>query len=134
MLMGGAGETAWLDLRLDRAGIDDEELDRLTRSLRRTIEEADLEGARVEHLAGHLPAGARGDPVTLGAFTVAVAPVVVEQLIQVVREWCSRAGTKPVKVAVRVGDREVSAEYDAARMTTAEVETVARTLRSTLAG
>jgi hypothetical protein len=134
MLMGGAGETAWLDLRLDRAGIDDEKLDQLTRSLRRTIEEADLEGARVERVAGDLPAGARGDAVTLGALAVAVAPVLVDQLIQIIRGWCARAGTKPVKVAVRVGDREVSAEYDAARMTAEEVEAVARTLRSTLAG
>ncbi len=132
--MDGVGETAWLRLRLDRAGLDDEELDRLTRSLRRTIEEADLADSKVERVAGDLPAGARGDPFTLGALAVAVAPVVVEQLIQTVREWCARVGTKPVKVAVRVGDREVSAEYDAARMTAEEVEAVARTLRSTLAG
>ena len=126
------GETAWLELRLDRAGLDDEAVDELTRSLRRSIEEADLAGAKVDRVAADLPAGARGDAFTLGALALAVAPVFVEQVLQLIRDWSARPGAKPVKVAVRVGDREISAEYDASRMTAEEVRAVADELRAAL--
>jgi hypothetical protein len=125
-------ETARLELRLDRAGLDDEAVDELTRSLRRSIEEADLAGARVDRVAGDLPAGARGDAFTLGALALAVAPALVEQVIQLIRDWSARPGAKPVKVAVRVGDREISAEYDASRMTAEEIQGVADKLRAAL--
>ena len=126
------GETARLELRLDRAGLDDEDVDELTRSLRHSIEEADFAGTKVDRVAGDLPAGARGDAFTLGALALAVAPVLVEQVLQLVRDWSARPGAKPVKVAVRIGDREISAEYDASRMTVEEVQAVADKLRLAL--
>jgi hypothetical protein len=54
------------------------------------------------------------------------------QALQLVRDWSARPGAKPVKVAVRVGDREISAEYDASRMTAEEVRAVADELRAAL--
>ncbi len=128
------GETARLELRLDRAGLDDEAVDELTRSLRRSIEEADLAGARVERVTADRPTGAKGDAFTLGALALAVAPVLVEQVIQPIRDWSARPGAKPVKVAVRVGDREVSAEYDASLMTVEEIRAVVDKLRAAVKG
>jgi hypothetical protein len=130
--MGGAGEAARLELRLDRADLDDEAADRLTRSLGRAIEEADLAGVRVDRVADDLPAGARGDAFTLGALALAVAPVLVEQVIQLVRDWSTRPNAKPVKVVVKAGDREISVEYDAARMTVEEIRALADKLRAGL--
>ena len=127
-------ETARLELRLDRAGLGDEAVDELTRSLRRSIEEADLADTKVDRVTGDLPAGARGDAFTLGALALAVAPVLVEQVLQLIRDWSARPGAKPVKVSVRVGDREVSSEYDAARMTAEEVQAIADQLRASLKG
>lgn len=130
--MGRIGDSARLELRLDQAGLDDETTDRLTRSLRRAVEEAGLPGVEIDRTAGGAPAGARGDALTLGTLALAVAPVLVEQVIQLVREWAARPGAKPVKVAVRVGDREISAEYDASRMTAEEVRALADKLRAGL--
>lgn len=125
---------AALLLSLDRAGVDDERLDELVRSLRGAIEEAELDGVRSLPTDGSVPAGARGDAFTLGALALAVAPVLVEQIIGIVGDWSNRPNARPVKVSVRIGDREISGEYDAATMTASEIAAVAGELRRAIDG
>lgn len=130
--MAESAESVRLELRLDRGGLDDESVDRLMRSLRRAIDEAELASVRVERPTGEAPAGSRGDAFTLGALALAVAPVLIEQVLQLLREWSARPGAAPVKISVPVGDREISGEYDSSRMTAEEVRRIAEMLRAAL--
>ena len=131
--MSGNEPSVRLELAIDPSGLDDEATDGAARSLRRAIDEADLDGVRAEPVRGEAPSGAKGDAFTVGALALAVAPVLVEQVLQLVREWCTRPGAQPVKVHVKVGDREISGEFDASTMTPAKISAIAKKLRAVTA-
>lgn len=125
-------------LAIDRSGIDDEAADNSAHNLRQAVLEAGLDGVQEVRGVGASPKGARGDPLSIGAVIlalgVAAAPAAVEQLLGVLRDWCGRPGGRPVKLTLKVGDREVSTEYDAARTSQADVESALAQMKGILAG
>lgn len=90
-------------------GTDDEELEDLTRQLRKELLE--LEVNAVDHVrGGKAPAGAKGDPVTLGTLlvTLAASGGVLTTLISTVQSWLTRQERHAVTLEIG-GDKLVIA-------------------------
>jgi len=86
-------QTIQLLLNLDASPeVDDEELEELTRKLRKELLELDIEAADFVS-AGEAPAGARSaEPVTLGTLllTLAASGGVLTTVVNVLQDWLSR--------------------------------------------
>lgn len=79
---------------------DPQELDQLTVQLRRELLTLDVEDV-VRAGAGVAPAGAKGDPATIGSLIVglgssAVATALITGVCQIVREWVGRRRDRSV--------------------------------------
>jgi len=86
-----------------------EETAKLTIWLEDQIKQLPIESIEIPK-AGRLPEGARvGDPFSWGAIIVAVAPTVVEQLLQLLRDRLKRQKA-PVKVQVECNGKKVTIE------------------------
>jgi hypothetical protein len=70
--------------------------------LRRESDAATIEPAR----GGSAPAGAKGDPLTLAALAVMIAPQAVEGLLKIIQSWVSRH--ERASVTVKTGDKELT--------------------------
>jgi hypothetical protein len=95
------------------ADVAPEDLDKLTRQLRREIEDLGVESVR---LAADEPApsGTKSmEAVTLGALAVAVLPTALPRLIEFLQAWSLRGKDRTVKIKATVGDRTVDVEYPA---------------------
>jgi hypothetical protein len=68
---------------------DDEELAELGLQLRNELLELDVEGVDPVR-RGTAPAQAKGDPITLAALAVTLAPIALTKLIEVVQAWVTR--------------------------------------------
>ncbi|MBZ5537983.1 MAG: hypothetical protein LAO31_18660 [Acidobacteriia bacterium] len=68
---------------------DPEDVAELTHRLRNELLELDVDGVEPVH-GGTAPAGAKGDPITLSALIVTLAPVVLPSLITMVQSWLNR--------------------------------------------
>ena len=125
---------AQLILQID-AGEDSDvaELDRITRQLRREIqEEAEVES--VELVKGETaPIGAKVfDPVTLGALALAILPSAIPKLIEVLNSWSMRGENRKIKIKTQVGDRSVEVEYSPTTMSQTDLKNLVETLSSAL--
>jgi hypothetical protein len=83
-------DAAQLTLTVD-AGTNADEEDRaeLARRLRQRLIEADVESVEFAR-SGTLPAGAKGDPASLCALAVTIAPAAVTAMFGMVQTWLSR--------------------------------------------
>ncbi|MBZ5555101.1 MAG: hypothetical protein LAO21_20490 [Acidobacteriia bacterium] len=68
---------------------DPEDVAELTHRLRNELLELDVDGVNPVR-GGPAPAGAKGDPITLSALLVTLAPVVLPALITTVQSWLNR--------------------------------------------
>ncbi|MFI5175146.1 MAG: hypothetical protein ACHQKY_09835 [Terriglobia bacterium] len=68
---------------------DPEDVSELTHRLRNELLELDVDGVEPVR-GGAAPAGAKGDPLTLSALLVTLAPVVLPALITTVQSWLNR--------------------------------------------
>ena len=84
---------------------DLQELGDLTQQLRAAVLESDADGVEPV-VANSAPAGAKGEPVTLAALAVIIAPKAVEGLIQIIQNWLSRH--ERATVTVKSGDAELT--------------------------
>jgi Effector Associated Constant Component 1 len=83
---------------------DEQEIAELNQQLRVAVLESDAD--TVEHLrGGAAPPGAKGEPLTLAALLVMIAPKAVDGLIQIIQNWVSRH--ERVAVSVKRGDTEI---------------------------
>jgi hypothetical protein len=121
-------------LRLVPAEGDDPELlADLARDLAGAIETGCDGPVDVAPAAGRLPAGARGaEALAIGALLAAVAPVAVEQLLGLLRDWAARPGARPVRISLERGDRRLEAEFDASQTPVEEVVAAVRRLEEGL--
>ena len=89
-------------LRLAAPEGDADELDDLTRNLRREMEESDVE--RIELVpGGDVPEGAKGGLVTArGELNVTLKPATLPNFLGVVRDWLSRQNQR-VEIVATVG-------------------------------
>jgi len=90
-------------LRLAAPEGDTEELDDLTQSLRREMEESDVE--RIELVpGGDVPGGAKAGLVTAhGELNVTLKPAALPNFLGVVRDWLSRQNQR-VEIVATVGN------------------------------
>jgi hypothetical protein len=102
-----------LSLRLDittRGGSEDE-LDLLTRAFRVELAELGFD-ARAPH-GDYLP-GAKGEPISLAAVVLAIAPALLPKLLDYLRDWIIRAkGTNvhQIKLSTTLGGKPVNIEF-----------------------
>lgn len=68
---------------------DDEDRAELVRRLRQELLEADVGSVEFAH-SESIPAGAKGDPVSLSALIVSVAPAAITAVISALQVWLSR--------------------------------------------
>jgi hypothetical protein len=69
--------------------LDAEQQAELTRSLMRRLREFDIES--VTPVAGEsAPEGAKGDPVTVGALALVIAPILLPHLCQFLQNWIGK--------------------------------------------
>jgi hypothetical protein len=68
---------------------DREEQVELTRRLRENILQLNVDTVEPVR-SGATPAGAKGDPVTLGALAVTLAPMALTEVIKALQAWLSR--------------------------------------------
>ncbi len=81
-----------LTLHLEGVGgdFDADELNQLTDSLMRSLEDVGVESVTVVRDQG-IPLGAKGDPVTIGALAVAVLPTILPKVMEFLQEvWTVR--------------------------------------------
>lgn len=117
-----------LDVLIDDTSGDAEDLDRLTAYVQRDLRE--LGASSVERLAGdETPALAKGDPFTLGALALVVAPVLLPKILEFLQAFALRAEQRRVRIKTPAGlEVEFTPEK---RLSAAEVADLARKLSRT---
>ena len=94
--------------------VDGEELDRLTRRVRDEIAELNVEAVKLAP-GKDLPAGAKGDPITIGSIIVTLASAgVFTGLVEVLKSWVLRREGRTVKFKAKVQGQEVEMTYSQA--------------------
>ena len=114
---------AILDLRIDLGkDAEPDELDRLTRQLRRELQELEIELAELS-TTGPAPEGAKsGEAVTLGALLVAVLPVALPKVVEFLQAWTLRGTNRTLKIKAQVGDRSLDVECAPGTMSRRELK------------
>jgi hypothetical protein len=91
--------------------VDEEELDQTTRRLRDEIAELGVEQVKLAP-GGTLPAGAKGEPISIGSLIVSLASAgVFTGLIDLLKSWVHRGDGRTVTVKAKVNGQEVEASY-----------------------
>ena len=90
-------------------GAPAEELDRVTRNIRRELAEERVE--RVELVPGEPVAGAKSaEAVTLGALALVVLPSVLPKVVELLQEWTTRKQSLVVKLKLQHEKRSIELE------------------------
>ena len=103
---------------------DAEELDSTTRRLRTELKDLSVDSVSLA-TSGELPAGTKGgDPVTLGALTITLAPVIVPALVEFLKSWMARKEGRSVVIRKTVGGTSTEIEIKSALSDSAIAELV----------
>jgi hypothetical protein len=101
---------------------DAEEVDRLTRRLRREILDREVESAELV-TTGEIPAGARaGEVIAIGSLLVTVLPSVLPNLIDLLGGWLKRDTRRTIKIKLQRGETSVDVELDPRSCSTEELQ------------
>ena len=73
-----------------------EDIDRMTRQLLFELRELDVESAELTK-SGTAPAGAKGDPISIGSIALELLPSVLPSVVGLVQAWVSRGQGRTVK-------------------------------------
>jgi hypothetical protein len=92
------------------ADLDD--LNRLTHTLRRNLDDMDTESVTLLHGQDYLP-GAKGDALTVGGLLVSVLPTALPAVLEFLREWVLRNNNHMIRAKVQRGDQLAEIEYPA---------------------
>ena len=91
-----------LQLAIAEVEADSDRVDELTRRLMRDLHELGVES--VERRSGDIaPEGAKGDPFTWGALTLALVPALLPKLVEFLRDWARRDEGRTVKIKTPTG-------------------------------
>jgi hypothetical protein len=122
-----------MSVQLTAAGVDDDELDRMTRQLRSELEEVGVQSAVLA--PGIAPAGAKVfDPITLGVLALKLGPTLIPAVTGVLQGWIGRDAGRTVKVSIKVADRSVDLEFSPHQMSAADVNGLVASLTGSLEG
>jgi hypothetical protein len=122
-----------LQLQVDSGNLlTPDELDRVTRSLRRALSEQDVQSVEFARDA-NVPSGAKSaEAVALGSLAVAVLPVAIPKVIEFLRDWLMRGENRTLKLKLQVGGNSAEIEYNPGSVTTNEIEALAGKLTGAL--
>lgn len=91
-----------LTLSLDETGADDERISDLIQWLQQDLLELGVEKAG-KPVSGSAPVGSKGDPITLGALVLVVAPVLLPKLIEFLSSWTTKSDHRKVRIKTPSG-------------------------------
>ena len=92
---------------------DLEQLDETTRLLRTELAQLPVDSVSLAPGAAP-PVGAKlGDPVTLGALTLTLAPIVIPAILEFLKSWMGRKEGRSVVIRTKVGDSTTEIEIKA---------------------
>jgi len=122
-----------LQLQVDSGNLlTPDELDRVTRSLRRALSEQDVQSVEFARDV-NVPSGAKSaEAVALGSLAVAVLPVAIPKVIEFLRDWLMRGENRTLKLKLQVGGNSAEIEYNPGSVTTNEIEALAGKLTGAL--
>ena len=89
-------EKVEFEIQISVPDATDEELDRLTRQLLVEIKEAEVDSAELGKNSV-IPAGTKGDPITIGTILLASLPAALPKVIEMVQAWSLRGSNRTVK-------------------------------------
>ncbi|MEP0804075.1 MAG: hypothetical protein HRF47_01185 [Chloroflexota bacterium] len=117
-----------LKIELSVEGGDAEELDDLTRELKREIETLGVESVKSVS-AGSVPAGTKSaDWTMIGQLAVTLAPSVIPPLIDLLKSWVERKPSTPVKIRLKAGKKTAQIEYDPTKTNAKDLELLVKSL------
>ena len=98
-------QTLILTINLGDDALPDE-VNKATTQLYRELLTSDAD--RVEKVrSNQLEAGAKGDPITLGAIALALGVAAAPGVVEIVKDWLNRRHAVPVQVKIKLGDDEI---------------------------
>jgi len=107
---------------------DAEEVDRLTRRLRREILDQEVESAELVTI-GEIPEGARaGEAIAIGSLLVTLLPSVLPNLIDLLGGWLKRDTSRTIKIKLQRGETSVDVELDPRTCSTEALQGLVDTL------
>lgn len=108
---------------------DQVELQELTEQLQLEIEQLHVNSLEKVSIS-KLSKGEKGvDWTVIGEMAVALAPIVIPPLFEILKSWINRHPSVPVKIKVRVGkNRTAQIEYDPTKTSAQELEALIKTL------
>ena len=85
-----------LNIEVSASDATVEDIDRMTRQLLSELRELDVESAELTK-GGAAPAGAKGDPISIGSIALELLPSVLPSVFGLVQAWVSRGRGRTVK-------------------------------------
>jgi hypothetical protein len=89
-------DIAQLNIMVSASDATVEDIDRMTRQLFSELRELDVESAELTR-GGVAPAGAKGDPISIGSIALELLPSVLPSVVGLVQAWVSRGRGRTVK-------------------------------------
>ena len=126
---------ALLHLQIDSGNsLSPDELDQLTRQLRRDLCDLDVESVDFSR-STDIPTGAKSAEVmALGSLAVAVLPVAVPKVIEFLRDWLLRGENRTLKMKLQVSGNSAEIEFNPTTIGTNDIELLAKKLTGVLGG
>ena len=85
-----------LNIEVSASDATEEDIDWMTRQLLFELRELDVESAQLTR-GGAAPAGAKGDPISIGSIAPELLPSVLPSVLGLVQAWVSRGQGRVVK-------------------------------------
>ena len=87
---------AQLNIEVSASDATEEDIDWMTRQLLSELRELDVESVELTK-GGPAPAGAKGDPISIGSIALELLPSVLPSVFGLVQAWVSRGQGRTVK-------------------------------------
>jgi len=122
-----------LHLQVDSGNqLSPDERDRVTRRLRRDLSELDVESVELSRGA-KVPKGAKSaEAVALGSLAVAVLPVAIPKVIELLPDWLMRGDNRTLKLKLQVGENSAEIECSPSLVATNDIEVLVGKLTGVL--
>ncbi|MCO6451973.1 MAG: hypothetical protein J5I90_14415 [Caldilineales bacterium] len=118
-----------LQVSIVASDLDAQQLDEMTSYLQRDLRELGVDAVERAQGGDSVPARAKGDPFTLGALALVVAPVILPKVLEFLQAWVLRAEQRKIRIKTPDG---LEIEFTPAnRLTQAEVIALAKELTKT---
>jgi hypothetical protein len=76
--------------------------------------------------------GAKGDAVTIGALALAILPLVIPKLVELLQTWVNRGQGRSVKIKVQANQRSVEIEFSPKDISSSDIKRLVADLSTVL--